>query len=224
MKNKPVIIVNFKAYEQTIGERAVALAKICEKVAVETGADIRVAVGATDIHKVSESVTIPVYAEHVDEYPLGKHTGSILPEMIKVAGASGTLINHSEFKIPMKKLEECIRRSRALGLVTVACADTINEQEKILGFSSKPDFIAIEPPELIGGDVSVSSARPELIAESVEKASSGHGTKLLVGAGIKNRADVEKAIELGAHGVLLASGIDLASDPEAALKGLITKQ
>jgi len=221
MIKKPVIIVNFKAYPETIGENAIKLARACERAAIETGADIRIAVAATDIHAVSKAVTIPVYAEHVDEYPLGKHTGAILPEMVRVAGATGTLINHSEYKLPIKKVEESIKRARAVGLVTVACADTVDEEKIILAFSAHPDFIAVEPPELIGGDISVSTAKPEIISHSVEAARGVHNLKILVGAGIKNHADLAKAMELGADGVLLASGIDLAKEPRKALLELI---
>jgi Thiazole biosynthesis protein ThiG. len=38
----------------------------------------------------------------------------------------------------------------------------------------------------------------------------------LCGAGIKNREDVAKAIELGSDGILLASGIVKAKDVNAA--------
>ena len=44
--------------------------------------------------------------------------------------------------------------------------------------------------------------------------------KLLVGAGVKNGEDVRLAIELGAKGVLLASGVTKASDPKAVLLDL----
>jgi triosephosphate isomerase len=222
--HKLVVIVNFKVYPETIGKKAVKLAKICEKVAIETGADIRIAVAATDICEVSKEVTIPVYAEHVDEYPLGKHTGAILPEMIKTVGAHGTLLNHSEHKVPLKKLEESIKRSRSLGLETVACADSVKEEREILEFKHKPDFIAIEPPELIGGDISVSTAKPELITKSVHEAKEKRGVKLLVGAGIKTLEDVKTAIQLGADGILIASGIDLAKDPEKALSEIIPER
>ena len=66
------------------------------------------------------------------------------------------------------------------------------------------DFIAVEPPELIGGDVSVSKAEPEIIEASVRNAGN---KKLLVGAGVKTREDVKIAMKLGARGVLVASGI-----------------
>ena len=41
------------------------------------------------------------------------------------------------------------------------------------------------------------------------------------GAGVKNGADVAKAIELGAEGVLLASGVTKANDPAAVLADLV---
>ena len=43
---------------------------------------------------------------------------------------------------------------------------------------------------------------------------------MLCGAGVKNGADVKMAIELGAEGVLLASGVTKASDIKAVLDDL----
>jgi len=216
----PIIIVNFKTYPTSTGENAVKLAKICEKVAFETGNDIRIAVSAPDIYPVSWVVSIPVYAEHTDPYPPGRHTGSVLPEAVKAAGATGTRLNHSEHRMPMKKIEESIRRASKLSLVTVVCAETPEEAEKIA--TMKPDFIAVEPPELIGGDVSVSTAEPEIIIRSVKLVKEKHGIRLLVGAGIRTKKDITKALELGADGVLIASVIDKAKDPEGTLKNLLT--
>lgn len=216
---KPVVIVNFKTYPSSTGQNAVRLAKICEKVAFETGADIRVAVSAPDIYPVFQGVSIPVYAEHIDPYTPGKHTGSVLPEMIKAAGAVGTLLNHSEHKLTLKELEESLRRASQLGLATVVCAPTHVKAEKIARM--KPDFVAVEPPELIGGDVSVSSAKPDLITKSVKAVKEKHNVKLLVGAGIKHKNDVIKALELGADGILVSSGVTTAPNPEQALKDLL---
>ncbi|MBN2459502.1 triose-phosphate isomerase [Candidatus Woesearchaeota archaeon] len=216
---KPIIIVNFKTYPSSTGQNAVRLGKICEKVAFEAGADIRVAVSAPDIYPVFQGVSIPVYAEHIDPYTPGKHTGSVLPEMVKSAGAVGTLLNHSEHKLTLGELEESLERASKLGLVTVVCAATPARAEKIARL--KPDFVAVEPPELIGGDVSVSTAKPGVISESVKLVKEKHHVKLLVGAGIKTRADLLKALELGADGVLIASGITTAESPEKALKELL---
>ena len=41
------------------------------------------------------------------------------------------------------------------------------------------------------------------------------------GAGISSGADVETAQELGASGILLASGVAKADDPRAALNALV---
>ncbi len=218
--NGPIIIINFKTYANSIGEAAVKLAKICDAVAFETHTDIRIAVGATDISPVSAKISIPVYAEHVDPYPPDRHTGSILPEMIKTAGAKGTLINHSEHQVPMDAIAEGVGMCARLGLTSVVCADTPEKAEQIARL--KPDFIAVEPPELIGGDLSVSSAHPEVISRSVEVVKKKHGVRLLVGAGVKTKEDIKKALELGADGVLIASGIDKAEDPEKTLMNLLS--
>lgn len=219
MSKKPIIIINFKTYETSIANNAVRLAKICEKVAIETNSDIRVAVSAADVYHVSKEVTIPVYCEHVDYFSPGRNTGAILPEIIKGEGAKGSLVNHSEHQVPMVKIKETIKRLNDNHLLSIVCADTPQKAEEIAHFD--PDMIAVEPPELIGGDVSVSKAKPEIITKSVKEVKEKHKVRLLVGAGVKNNEDLRKAMELGADGVLLASGITTAKDPEKALKELI---
>jgi len=56
-----------------------------------------------------------------------------------------------------------------------------------------PDYIAIEPPELIGSGKAVSKEKPELIAKAA-KAVKNTNTKLLCGAGIVSGEDVEVVI------------------------------
>jgi triosephosphate isomerase len=213
---KPAIIVNFKAYENATGGKAVALAKRCAHVALETGADIRIAVQTADIAHVASAVDIPVYAQHVDGVGFGKHTGAVLPEAIKDAGAIGSLINHSEWKIPLANIKAAVERCKKLGLEIVACADTPEEAAELNGL--KPTFIAIEPPELIGGDISVSTAKPEVITSTLDAVN----VPVLAGAGVKNSKDVRVAIDLGVKGVLVASGVVKATDVEDALKELIS--
>ena len=214
-----MIIVNFKAYESAIGEKALELAKIHDKVAQETGVEIIIAVQPTDIYRVSQAVSIPVYAQHVDPVGYGSNTGWILPETIKEAGASGTLLNHSEHRFQShESLEKAINRLRDdLNLKTIVCAESDDEGAEISQKMS-PDFIAIEPPELIGGDISISTSQPELIKNAVNKI----GDNVLVGAGVKNSQDIKIALELGAKGVLLASGVTKASDPESVLRDLVS--
>jgi triosephosphate isomerase len=211
------IIINFKTYAESTGENAVKLAKICDDVAKETGADIRVAVQAVDVFRIAKEVSIPVYGQHCDDITAGAHTGFILPEALKEAGAKGSLVNHSEHKIPHDKVEAVVKRLKELGLATCICAVDDDEASKVDVFN--PDFVAVEPPELIGGNISVSTARPELIKHSVD---SVKNSKLLVGAGVKNANDVRIGLQLGAHGVLLASGITKAKDPRAVLLDLVS--
>lgn len=213
----PTIIVNFKVYEQAVGDSAVALAKLHEKVAKETGASIGVAVSAVDLFRVCEEVSIPVFAQHVDPVGYGSGTGHILPENVKEAGAYGTLLNHAECQIEDGVLEKSLERAREVGLFTVVCANTPEHAKKVVSFN--PDLVAVEPPELIGGDVSVSKAEPEIIEKSVELVGKN---KVLVGAGVKTSEDVKIGLSLGASGVLLASGVTKADDPYSVLMDLVS--
>ncbi len=211
----PIIIVNFKTYESATGNNAFDLAKIHEKVSKETGISFAVCVQPTDLAKIASELQIPVFAQHIDPVSFGSNTGHILPEAVKAAGAFGTLLNHAEHQISLDVLEKSIKRAKEVGLYTVVCANTPETGAKIAEF--EPDLIAVEPPELIGGDISVSNAQPEVITKSLELIGKG---KLLVGAGVKNGEDVKKAIELGASGVLLASGVTKAENPEKVLMDL----
>lgn len=212
----PVIIVNFKVYEQAVGERAVELAKIHEEVAKSTGASIAIAVNALDLAAVCDAVEIPVFAQHIDPVSFGSCTGHVSPDVVKAMGVFGTLLNHAECQLDAGVLEKSIGRAKEVGLFTVVCADTTEQAGKIAQFD--PDLIAVEPPDLIGGDVSVSKANPEIISESVKVVPEG---KLLVGAGVNNSEDVRIALSLGAKGVLLASAVTKASDPASVLQDLV---
>lgn len=213
----PFILTNFKAYESAIGQKAVDLAKIHEYVAKETGKKFAVAVQSADVFRVSSQVNIPVFAQHIDPVSFGSKTGWCLPEGIKEAGAVGVILNHSEHRFSDKEiLGTAIQRAKEVGLIACVCAETAEEGAEIMENFS-PDFVAVEPPDLIGGDISVSTAEPELISNSVKQIGEG---KVLVGAGVKNGEDVKIAIELGSVGVLLASGVTNASTPKSVLKDL----
>ena len=225
MARLPVIIVNFKAYSESLGRRAVKLAKICERVAIEKDVNIMVAVQLVDLKDVIKSVSIPVLAQHVDSEMPGAHTGFVTAESVRDAGAYGTLLNHSEHRLRLDMLYKSIQISKENGLFTVVCANNI-EQGKAVG-EFMPDLVAIEPPELIGGNLSVTSADPDLVRDAVldinEMLIDGklkHFNRVIVGAGIKTKEDVKKSIELGAVGVLIASGIVKAKDPYKELCNL----
>ncbi len=215
----PAIVVNFKAYPEAMGPKALAVAKIAAEIANRTGASIVVAPAATDVARIAHEVRIPVFAQHVDAVEAGARTGWLPPEAALEAGAAGTLLNHSERKIPMKNLQAIIPRCEALGLEVVGCADDLAEAESIARLG--PEYVAIEPPELIGGDVSVTRAKPEVVSGAVARIRKVNPrVEVLCGAGVRTAKDVARAIELGTVGVLLASGVVKAKDPKKALADL----
>jgi triosephosphate isomerase len=215
VKGKPVIIVNFKAYENASGQRALELAKIHEKVAKKTGVSFAIAVQPIDLRMVAAAVDIPVLAQHFDPVEFGPFTGHVLPHVLKEAGAVGSLLNHAERKLPLDVIEKSVELARSVGFFTVLCADTAYAGKALSEFD--PDLIAVEPPELIGGCVSVATANPQLISDVVNMVGS---EKVLVGAGIKTKQDVHRSLDLGAMGVLLASGVTKSLNPEEVLMDL----
>jgi len=220
MTQKPAVIINFKVYSEIEGERSSNLAEICDNIAQETGANIMVCPPMVELSYVADMVEIPVFSQNVDPRKPGSGTGYTTPSLVKAAGAVGTLINHSEHKQPAEDVGACVNLSRDLGLITCVCADTVDIARSLASFS--PDYIAVEPPELIGGDISVTTANPDIVRDTVDSVKSvDRKIKVLCGAGVKNGNDVKTAVELGAEGVLLASGVVKAADPEAVIRDLI---
>jgi len=220
MERTPIIIVNVKTYLESTGPRAVAMARLMDALSKETGASLVIAVQPSDIPTCASQAKIPVYAQHIDPMPSGSCTGWILPEAVKAAGAVGTLINHSEHRLKLADIDACIARARAVGLTSVVCTNNVATSKAAAGLI--PQMIAVEPPELIGGDVSVTSADPRVVSDTVKAVKAiAPSVKVLCGAGVKTGDDVHAAQRLGADGVLLASGVVKAKDQEKVLRDLI---
>jgi triosephosphate isomerase len=216
----PIIIVNFKAYEEVEGRRGAMISEICEEVAKESGVSIAVSPPQIQLSSIASLVDIPVLAQHVDAMTPGSRTGWVTPSMVKAVGAKGTLINHSEHPVSFDHIDKAIELCKELDIATVVCADTADRARDIAPIG--PDFIAVEPPELIGGDISVTAAKPEVVSGAVEAVHEVNPSiKVLCGAGVKTGNDVKVALELGAEGVLLASGVVKASSIKSVLNGLI---
>jgi len=207
-----MIFVNFKTYQQGTGESALALAKICAEVEKETGIKIIPIVQVVDIFRLV-SQGLNVWAQHMDGIDFGPHTGQILPEALKEAGAKGILLNHAEKKLSWQDLKKIMEKRQ--NLQTLVCSESFEEGQQIV--TLKPDFLAYEPPGLIGGTVSVSQAKPEIINDFVAKIKE---VPVLVGAGVHNQEDVQKALELGAKGVLVSSDVVLSENPKQELLNL----
>jgi triosephosphate isomerase (TIM) len=149
----------------------------------------------------------------------GAHTGHVLAEALKSAGAEGTLVNHSERRVSLSTVVESVKLCADADLRSLVCADTAYASADVA--KTLPDMIAIEPPELIGTGISISKARPELITDSVKQIREiNRGVRILCGAGVTTAEDVSKALELGSEGVLVASGVVKNKDPRAILQGM----
>jgi triosephosphate isomerase len=212
----PIILVNFKTYQEATGKEALKLAETAEKVSLETEVCIGLAPQLTDLATVARLVTLPVFAQHIDPITAGSFTGHVLPESVKEAGATGTLINHSERRLKLADIDTTIRRTREAGLVSVVCAN--NPEVSVAAAVLKPEMLAVEPPELIGTGIPVSKAKPEVVSGTVELVKEiNSDVVVLCGAGITRGEDVAAALRLGTEGVLVASGVVKAKDPYTVL-------
>ena len=210
-----MLVINCKNYMEVAGDRIVRFVETAEKVSKRYNVEIAVAppqhlIGAV-AGRGGSSSSIPILAQHVDESGIGSTTGFVVPEMLKESGVSGSLINHSEHRIPDAAVQRLVQRMRGLGMISIVCVRDVAEAGRYAGFN--PDYIAIEPPELIGSGRAISKERPEMITDAGDAiAGVGSQAGLLCGAGIISGADVARAVELGAKGVLVASGIVKAAD------------
>lgn len=209
------VLVNLKAYEcdpRAIGEAA---ARVAEDTTVRVG----VAPQAASL-AVTSDVGVETWAQHISPVQYGSHTGSTLAEAVASAGATGTVLNHSERRLTLAAIESGLERARDVGLETIVCANNPAQIAAVTALG--PDMVAVEPPELIGTGTPVSRADPEVVSEAVAAANEVDASvDVLCGAGISTGEDVVAARDLGAAGVLLASGVALAEDPAAALAGLV---
>ncbi len=209
------VLVNCKAYPCS----PVEIAEAARDVADESGVRIAVAPQAAGLAAVADT-GVETWAQHVDGVEYGSHTGSTLAEAVADAGASGTLLNHSENRLKLADIDDGLEAADRAGLETVVCAN--NPEQAAAAAALGADAVAVEPPELIGTGTPVSGADPDVVRDAVEAVRSvDDSVELLCGAGISTGEDVAAAADLGAEGVLLASGVAKADDPRAALESLV---
>ncbi len=216
---EPLIVINHKTYDSAQGAAAESLARAIS-AASRTGVRMVSVVSPFDLAGVvAAAPDIEVWTQHLDPVGFGSNTGRLVVATAIERGATGTIINHAERKVSIEHVRELLALLPA-GFVTCACAADIDEAKALAALH--PDFIAVEPPELIGGDVSVTSADPEVVRGTVAAVHAVDPTvRVLCGAGVKTGDDVVAAIALGAEGVLLASGVTTAADPETAVRDLV---
>lgn len=217
-----VILINLKTYNEGLGQRAHRIAGAAEEVAAESGAVIGICPQPMDLHPLARHFEVPVFGQHVDGVAPGASTGHVTAEALKAAGAAGSLVNHSERRLTLAEIEASVRACEANGLSSVVC--TNNVMTSAAAAALNPNFVAIEPPELIGSGISVAKADPGIIKGSVEAIRRvNDSVRILTGAGIQSGECVRIATELGTDGVLLASSVVKAADPAVVLRDLVSQ-
>ena len=200
-----MFILNCKNYPEASSDRLKKISDISKRLSTKYKIPILIAPPPHMTSEIAKHYKC-IISQNVDNAKIGSSTGFTVPELLKKAKIIGSLINHSEHRISQGEVTTLVNTLRRLDMLSIVCVQDVLEAKKIIKLN--PDYIAIEPPELIGTRRSVSTHRPELIVEA-SKIINGkkNKTKLLCGAGIISGKDVTRAIELGAVGILVASGI-----------------
>lgn len=231
-----MIWVNFKVYKETFGDGALRLAESCRKTERKTGVKIIPVVSPLDLWRIKKEVGGEVWLQHSDIFFEGRRTGWISPLQAMFLGGDGTLLNHAEHKLPPGRIKQTLSFLKREKWVqhwrkeiedlpqkfdefkTMVCFRTKGQAQRwVKRLKKLSDFVAYEPPNLIGGEVSVSQVQPEVIRRIVKILSE---QKVVIGAGIKTRSDVEIALKLGAFGVLVSSAVVRSSNPKKKLEEL----
>jgi len=177
------------------------------------------------VKKLPINITKPKIAINLYKLSVGIFPSNILFNIIidelKKLGIKGTLLNHSEKKLPFSILTKTVEYCKKKQFPVILCTSSLTEVKKMI--TLKPEYLAFEPPELIGGKISVSKAKPLSIIKTVQVVKKiNPQTQVLCGAGIQNRDDLQKALQLGAQGVLLSHALIKTKKPEKVLEMMLS--
>jgi triosephosphate isomerase len=204
-------IINLKNYIETAGDNTLRIVKDAEMVSEKLDVEIIISPPQPSLALIAKQTKLKVISQHIDLKKHGASTGFYIAEIIEKVGAIGSLINHSEHGIKTEEIKQSIEKLKEVKLLSFVCVKSLEELKVILKF--EPDFIAIEPPELIGTQKSISSEKPYLIQKSNELIKQeNNGSKLICGAGINKSEDIKTAVENGASGILVSSSITRANN------------
>ena len=210
------ILINLKTYVCD----PIEIAKAANSVSSELGIRIAVAPQSIYLKEVVET-GVETWAQHMDRGGEKIRTGTITSAGLSEVGVTGSLLNHSEHRLLLAEIDENVQEASKMKLETVVCANNPTQIAAVTSLNST--FVAVEPPELIGSGISVSKAAPDVVRDAVNSARRiNPKIPVLCGAGISTGEDVFAAKELGAEGVLLASGVAKSKDPQKSIEELLS--
>lgn len=212
----PFFVINPKAY--VYGEQALELARYADKLAEQYDVDIFFTGQLVDLRLISqEAEHLIITAQHMDGLHPGSGMGHVLPEALADIGVKATFLNHAEHAMPFAQLAKAMARADELGILTIVCADTVEEAKALAMLH--PDIMVCEPTSLIGTGTVSDQNYMAATNEAVKTVSPG--TLVLQAAGISTGQDVYGTIMSGADGTGGTSGIVAAPDPFKALDEMI---
>jgi triosephosphate isomerase len=215
----PFFEIGPKAY--LYGEKLLALAKHADAMSKKYTVQIIITPQSVDIRLLAhEMEQVLIFAQHMDSLEVGRGVGSVLPEAVKAAGATGVLLNHFEKRLSMDALQRTMKRADEVGLATMVCADNLEDAAAIAKLD--PNIIIAESPELIGMGKRGDDDRRAIA--KINQIVWNINPKILVlhGAGISCGQDVYDVVAGGAQGTGSTSGLILAKDPFAMLEEMIS--
>ena len=222
MDERPIIVVNMKLHREAVEEMKdfiEAMVKVMERWPNVRLVLATPAMSVAQASHLCQDTPVEVWTQHLDVDGWGSSTGSASAAHARSLGATGTLLNHAERPMSVAGVKEILEGEHRPATICICAPEPQAAAEYArLG----PDYLAVEPPELIGGDVSVTTADPGIISSTVASVKeAAPDVMVLCGAGVKTGEDLRVALELGASGVLLASGITKADRPGVALQNLL---
>ncbi|MFU0789061.1 triose-phosphate isomerase [Virgibacillus proomii] len=213
---KPVFIVNPKSY--LYGDDLLKLAKISNGLAEKYDIDILFTGQLVDLPKIIENAHLIVTAQHMDHLTPGRGMGHVLPDALKNIGVKAVVLNHAENPLTLSNLDKTIRRADELGLITIVCADTVQQCKAVAEL--EPNMIICEPTSLIGTGTTSESSYREETTSAIKHVNSD--ILVLQAAGVSTGEDVRQVIREGADGTGGTSGIIKAPDWEAKLEEMVS--
>lgn len=212
----PFFVVNPKSY--LYGDDILALAKKTDELAEKYDFDVLFTAQLIDLPRIiAECPHLIPCAQHMESLKPGRGMGRVLPEALAAAGVRATFLNHAENPLTAHELAAAIARADEVGILTVVCADSVEEGEWIAALG--PDVMVCELTGLIGTGRAAGEDYMRASTEAVRAVSPN--TKVLQAAGISTGRDVYDAIRCGADATGGTSGIVAAEDPLAALDEML---
>ena len=212
----PFFICNPKSY--LYGEESLKLALTADELALKYEVDIFFTAPYTDLANIkAHTKYIRVTAQHMDPLIPGRGMGHVLPESLKAAGVEAVFLNHAEHSLKLVDLVKTTKRAKDLGIITIICADCIEEAKAIAKL--KPNILLCEPTALIGTGKTSDSHYVTQTVNSIKEID--RNILVMEASGITTGEDVYKMIMNGADGTGATSGILKAPNKAKMLEEMV---